>query len=70
MYVEKKVRETEQFNLQDATDLERLRTLKNDPRIVILTEKAMVLKNTEFDGEVTRSQEEVNLFVEYETCSL
>lgn len=70
MYVENKSRQTEQFNLHDSGDLERLRVLMNDPRVVILNRDKIVLKETQFDGEVTTSREEMNIFVEYETCRL
>jgi hypothetical protein len=70
MFVEKKDRQTEQFNLHDAGDLERLRDLMNDPRIVILNRDKITLTESTFDGETTTTRQELNVFVEYETCSL
>lgn len=70
MFVEKRERRTEQFNLHDESDLERLRVLFNDPRITVLNKDKMVLKESMFDGEVTTSRDEMNVFIDYEICSL
>lgn len=70
MFVEKKDRQTEQFNLHDETDLNRLRDLMNDPRVVILNRDKITLTESTFDGETTTTRQELNVFVEYETCSL
>jgi hypothetical protein len=70
VFVEKKERHTQQFNLHNETDLERLRELVNDPRVVILNRDKIVLKESQFDGDTTTTRDEMNVFVEYETCSL
>ena len=70
MFVEKKDRQTRQFNLHDDADLLSLRALMNDPRVVILNRDKITLTESTFDGETTTTTQELNVFVEFETCSL
>ena len=59
-----------QFNLHDAADLNELRDLMNDPSVVILNRDKIILTESTFDGDTTTTRQEMNVFVEYETCSL
>lgn len=70
MFVEKKERFVEQFNLHNQEDLASLRELMNDPRVVILNRDKITLSSSQFDGDTTTTAEEMNVFVEYEVCSL
>lgn len=70
MFVERKLRQVVQFNLHDAEDLNELRDLMNDPSVVILNRDKIILTESQFDGDTTTTRQEMNVFVEYETCSL